>query len=594
MVKKGLLIALVTVTTICFQNSSNAFAPVINDPGDVVVGDAEGGANDFHYPDAFNLNDIVSDDFTSDSLIKWSYAGQDATYTINGATPLDLLAPDDPNNPAAGQRIDMVNLDQTTTPTEDGDPYTVTFRNEALSPIAGGPYGDPGVVGIVTSQTKQVTLFASDCSTFSARTITVFTDNDSSDRLSGGGVEFLFEDDFENDPNTITGWIGGVLGGVGQTSTNGGLCMGVPLTGDNQVGWLSPQPYVDMVDQAFWEFVVTMGSDANQDGSAGVQIPISNTPLWNFVYNNAFAGGTEGNNFAGEAWVLDTQGGAVSIGAAPGRTSFNFYAAPAGALTDQWRGMAGNPTEGIMTPAYDAKNDIIVVLRILDFDGAGVLAEQDTGQLCVQKIRVSKGDLTNLSTTPLWNPPINSATHAAQTNVQAGELGSASIDDGLALATYQLTTDTNGNRKTLLPFDPLQATFNEQLYPVVISSDTLYIGKATVRSDVNGGAGPEGTDPVDLVSVLFDTPTVELGQVHLVTRGNPGNFDLAGSPRLTPATYIGLFYSQTASLAGDIGNGPSDRFRAMVDFFNVLQISGNGADPVAVTGLAVERVNNVP
>jgi hypothetical protein len=154
-----------------------AMAPVIGDIPSPIIGD-EGiatPANIFVYPDAIDLDRYVSDDTTPSNEIKWSYDGT-GNYLLNGVDPIDT---GDPNNPGANQ-IDTQDLDPDQV---DNDPRTVTFRNANLTPIGQSPGNDPGFTGVGADEI--ITLFASDCTTYSMKEIFVYTDAGGNDRLSG-------------------------------------------------------------------------------------------------------------------------------------------------------------------------------------------------------------------------------------------------------------------------------------------------------------------------------------------------------------------------------------------------------------------------
>jgi hypothetical protein len=595
--KKGFIVTLLMVSVANLGvNVARANAPVIDDPGDVVIGDNESGAanNDFNFPDAFDLNGIVSDDSTPDNAIKWSYSTA-GNITINGATALNLGV-DDPNNPPAGARIDQIDGD-TGNPGQDADPYTVTFRNEGLSPNAGGPaYADPapGFTGILTSQTASLTLYASDCSTYGVRVIEVFTASNSTDTMVGG-LEPVFDLDLENDPNTRTGWIGGVTGGSGSTSSaSGGLCMTVPDPGNNVVAWISPPNFITLVADYVYRTRLTLST---------TQTAADQIPFLNCIYNNLYFDASFnalGNNYGGEAWILDVDGGAQGIGRPQGRTDYDFWMTPNAALTPQWNGDI-DAANSAFDSSVDSINDINLMIRVLDLAGAAINAGLDDGTICVRRVRVDRAPWSSLNTTLAWGPPINTATHAAEAAGQAGAGSSATIDDPTATANYNLNGSGAGSRKTLLPFDPLQdngVNFNLQLYPLVWNSNEVFEVRAQVRSNVPGGV--EGTDPVDLVQVVVDVPNVELGQAHYTTKGSAGNFLRAASPRLktttdpvnggvTP-TYIGYFSTQNATASATLD---ANRFRGLVEVFNAATIGNNtdGLDEVSFESLSVHQVD---
>ncbi len=397
--------------------------------------------------------------------------------------------------------------------------------------------------------------------------------------------------------NSTQGWYAGVLAGTGTTAANAtGLCMSVGLPGDNIVGWASPPGYLPLVDNAVYR--VTLGLWTNQ--TAADQIP-----LFSFSFNNYYPGG-QGNVYGGDAWILDNVGGAEGIGRAQGRTSYVFYVAPNAMLTPQWRGLVDS-SNSAFDPSIDPYNDIGLVVREVDLGSQGYGATNDSGMICLTSLKAEQFSFSTLTSgsTRVWNPAINTATHAAQTYAQAGEgTGTAFIDNGTATANYALRSGDSGDsgglgaRKTLLPFDPTQADYYAQLYPVTWAQNQLYMGSIKLRSTVNGGAGPEGTDPVDAVFLHMDTGTEELGQSFYTTRGSPSNMHYAASPRLASTTggtgqqYVVFFHGQNATLSGITD---ANRLRLMAEFQNSMALAdGLGLDPLRVDEMAIDQLVSPP
>jgi hypothetical protein len=569
--------------------------PIIGFPGDVIIGDAEAStasamfANTFVYPDAFDLSAIVSDNTADDSEIKWSFTGGGGKILINGVGPLDPglsgIGQDDPTAPRAANRIDLNDDDPESV---DALPLTVSFRNADLSPI-GGPNTDPVTPGILPAETRAITLFASDCTTFSALNIIVYTANNTSDSLSGTGFIPVAGNDFTNEGDVGGSWIGGVAAGIGSTSVNAnGLCMTVPFLGDNIVLWVSPERYVDLIDTTLYRVRVTAAT--NQSAPDAI-------PLWDINYDNFNSSGL-GNNYGGTAWFLDVHGGAQGIGRPQGRASFDAFVTPNAVLLPQWRGTV-DTANSAFTPAADPTNDLRLILRTLDVGSAPVLSNADTGTICIGSVRVDAVSLDSLVVdTLLYDTPISSSTHFPETLGQIGMGGSATINDATNSAHYILIDSFD--RKTLGPNDLAQPNLQVRLYPVIWEGDALYRGRLTVRSDVDLdglGAGQgfsEGNNDVDAITLLFDTTNSELGQFNWTTRGTALSMGRAASPRLPatvasqPQIYTGFFYGQNAtSSVVPFAN----RLRMMGDFANSLELYGfSGTDPFAVTGLAVEKL----
>lgn len=602
---KGFIVTLLTVTIACFQGSKAlATAPTICNPGDIIIGDLEGpGTDNFVFPDAINLLTLLSDAESTPGQLLSGYMGS-GKYVLNGAPALvggeEVLIP-----PA--KQLNAVDTDPDQV---DGDPYTVTFRNNDLAP-PGGPNIDPGASGLVASQTQTITLIASDGTTFTGRSVVVYTSNNTSDSVSGGCLTTILDLDFENDPNAISGWYGAVIAGGGSTATAigtalRGLCMSVPALGNNNVGWtyaivgggVGSGALIDLVDNAIYRCRTYVSTGITTGGQ---------TPLFDFTYANtyvdpgagfAFIGG---GNYGGEHIILDNEGGAGFGSNAPGTTRpfLDLWISPAAMLTQQWK-------TGAFVGAADAENDMFLTYRLLDFDAAGVNAQVDQGDVCVRRLIVARADLATFTAATVYNPAISTTTHSpflctevtnpgGCTGVPVG--ATAAINNTTKEANYVLLASGLGGRFNLIPFDqtlPPPVTINRQVYPVQWQANSLYLTRARIRSNVNGGAGTtEGTEPLDYVGVVGYVPTSEVLSVHLVLRGSTGQPLLEdGSPKLPANTggngqeYVGLWYSHNVTLSGI---PDANRWQPRVDLFNTT-LFGTGADPVTVQSLEIDQL----
>jgi hypothetical protein len=569
-----------------------AEAPIITPPGDIVIGDAEDGItnNNFVFPDALDRAAIATDDSFVDPLnLTWSYSASDAKYSINGVAALNL-GTDDPVAPGAKA---LEGGDDIGPGTNDGNADTFTFRNEDLSPSGGSlPFGEPGTTGTLPAQTRAITLYASDGATAGQSTILVYTSNDTSDTISGGGVMTdIFDVVFDN-PAAFAGWLSAVTG-TGQTATSldglTGLCLNAGATGNNLIVWsyIAVAGYIELVDLAAYRLRTHVASAITTVGT---------TPLFDFAYENTFFDPNNGfaflggGNYGGEIVELDNEGGANSIGFPQGRDSFDLWLTPTGVRLPQWRGLI-DLADSMYSPAGDAVNDILPRYRYLDFDVAGILAQNDLGTVCVQRIEASRGNVESLlnSGSQRSLPALNSAfwTPASTDTVQ--DLGQAnsvsSINDGAGTASFRLASgfgsDTLGSRKTMFFYDPVlaggftQGELYSALYPNTWTADTLDLLQTPIVSDVAGGA--EGTNPVDLISMIGTEGVTENLSVHLALKGVPGNFLRAGSPRQAATVsgetqyWMGAWYSHNVTLSGLIN---SQAWSHRLDIFNVAAIGG--------------------
>lgn len=589
MMKKTLgLMTLLALLLAGYQSPVRAMAPTVDDPGSLIVGDDEDGPtnNVFVYPSAFSLVGIGNDDNTPPANLIWSYTGT-GKYLLNGVQPNG----GDPVNPLVAVQV-QANDNDTSTVGQDASADTVTIRNDTLSSLSGGPtYPDPaGGPGILASETQTITLIASDGSLAGFRTITLYTEDDGPDAVSGGGLIPEIDQDFEN--NGPQGWSGQVIAGSATTGTATGLCMGVP-TGTHTVAWYSPNyftvggpGYVTLVQYAFWQTTMTMWCS---------QTTVGLIPFWDVVYHNFYPSNplnTQGNQYGGEFWEWSSSGGASGIMTPNGRTDFLYLMCPNAQMTQQWNGLLTgdggfSALQTPYNPVNDGHNDWNMFFRILN-GNTSIGGQNDTGTICLRRIQVHRGNMQTINKTLLYGPAINSSTHRIYPDALGNPGGSAgsNIDNVNAVANFFLsgngTSDLAGARKQLTWFDSTQTDPNLQLFPVDWLSDKNYMCEAKVRSNVGGGAGPEGTDPVDLIFITHDCPTSEHGGYHYTQKGRVAGgtgMRFAASPRLASSTggvvqsYVGLAHSANRSASATLTNR---RFRFRPDFWNTGTSPGIG------------------
>lgn len=607
--KKGFFKALMTVALAMMSVSIFATAPVITDPGDFIVGDAESGItnNVFVFPDAFDLDANVTDDNTVDAAIKWSFLDASGKYLFNGIASFG----GDPNAPGAS---DIRQADNDLGhPGQDGSAATATIRNESLSPLAGSPpFTEPGATNILPAETATVTLFASDCTTYSSQSVVLYTTNDASDSLSGGILINEFDYDFEGTPSLASGWVGSVAPSpaAGTTSSGTGICMWVPLTNASgaSVGWLSPHNqsntaapgYVELVDLATYRFRATMFCD-NQ-GTVGTQ------PIWTFGYNNYFYVGTGGslvsNMYGGDVWIMDAAGGALGVNRTQGRDDFDFWASIPTAKTDAWRGTLpfGNPdnTFSVVNSALvEARNDMNVSIRILDSPDAPS-ANSRTGTLCLKRLRCDRVSLNDLLINATHTPPIDTSTHRVLPDGAGGAVGNgtavirAATDDARFQVGGPFETNSAGGRKLMIFYNAAGTSQKKRDYAVGGNwvDDAVLGMRGYIRSDVNNGAGPEGSQPVNTIFMNFDSITNETGGFNFAQMGVTGNMKRAGGPRLlsttnnVPQEYVGLYAANNGSLAvAPVWEGHAKSIRPIFDFINPTTVGNatDGRDPFVIT-----------
>lgn len=597
--KKCLALSLMVIAIALVQvQVSYANAPVVSDPGDVIIGDLEGatppatGTNVFIFPDAFLADDIVSDDATADADIKWSFTGGSGKYTINGVGPLDpslaVLNGDDPTSPRASSRIDLNDDPGDPSSPQDGDSQTFTFRNADLSPV-GGPNVDPGAgagiidaanPGTVGDQTQTITLFASDCTSFSSRTITVFTAKSTSDSLSGGGFSPVLGPDVFG-PGNLNGWVGFASGGTSTSVNASGLCLTYALTADGDVLWSSPEDYWQLTANTVYKVRIV----ASSDGAAAAD---THAPFF-FQFDNFHAAGT-GNNYGGQTFTGDIEGGNFAISRPNGWTSSDYMMFPPAGNTPQF-------IAGAFTPAAELENDPRIGVRVIDLKldyGVGG-SQADFGTVCVSSVEVTSILRDNIQTIPEYVVPLGTTTHFGENNDEvAGAFGTATVSFVGGEFLIQLTGPPNANGGTTRTtgfFDGTQPDANTQLHPVALIANAIYRTTADIRMVSSD------TDPPDVIQMSISNPTFETGSFSYNTVGgsiaSPGNMFRVGSPRLATSTFE--HYHTAVNLSASITPN-TNRVKSDVKFFAVSTQgggAGSGGDQVAVSTLEIHRATNI-
>lgn len=440
-----------------------------------------------------------------------------------------------------------------------------------------------------------------------------------SDRESHG--EILFDASVDDIPaEELIRWIPAIIAGpvdpdfaphVEGAPANplSGLCMYAPL-GDSvlqrdnhMVGWMrqvGAGGTIGLLDRTAWEVKATLNSNITD---------LDKTPWFYFSYDNSViespAPGAplEMKNqaaFFGEHAILDTSGGANKIGS-PGRDEFCFWVTPAPVELDQWRG-DGSSTAAFATTVDDC-NDINIGFRLFDVDEVIIVAWEDVGTVCVEKIEITSTPLSTFTSTS-EGLTLGTSTFAKQTFDEEQQttdcLNAFGIDDEMCSLidsgsdfTYELSSGDNPQAsdsiKTLLAFDPAGgSTIQHKLNPIVWVSESLYSIQYDVRLSLGpNGTIPTGNDPVDVIEVLGVAPTIELQSGNYVLSDRGGAFEGLGSPDLgtSPQWFTGLFFSHSKTLSTAPG---FDRWTPQLKFLNGNPAyRGQGRDPMTVHGISV-------
>jgi len=588
--KKGLLYTLLAVAFAYAQVSTvEAVVPTIAAPPDLNIGDAEDGSasNNFVYPDAFDLRGLfIADDTEDSSSLKWSIYDPSGELTFNGVT--SLASPADGNDPPGAKQIQLSNADQDTgAVAEDGDPFTVTVRDELTSPApssGGMPYAAPATA--VVSRT--VTIYGSDSTSAAAKTFLVVTSDDTLDSFTPSSVQPGPEFDEDYDTDGALGWTGfnpfGLDGTTGLNliaSPDGGLCGNVGAVGAFAAAWVSPEDVVTLKANSIYRFRAALATD---------QTAVNAIPFMSLLYDN-FDAGTGFINYGGEMFLIDVAGGSAGIGRAQGINTQDMFFGPNATLTAQWNA-------GIGDPANDAVTDMRLTFRILDTNLA-LLADDDSGTICMASADVDSFLIADFDKSSVFNAPLDGSQMDIQNPgfADASSVSASSVSGGTAVIDLIAPTTGNIDGLFLRPnaasvspdtLPPLGLENPLKFDPVPWQQDTLYCLEVDMTS---------GTDPVTILTLTWSAPTFELISTHFSTRAPVGGLlDRAASPDGSVQTWTSYFYSHNPSDAENEGSLPdADRFKALLQVFNQAGLPGFedlGDDALTISRFEISEVTN--
>jgi hypothetical protein len=598
----GLTKALAAVAIACLGYQAFAVAPVVNQIPSPVVTDDSGvtggtpvGVSDpylFVYVDWINLLNYVSDDGDPAALV-WSFAsasdiadgaGGVGDYSFNAARALDLATENPVTPPGVATLSSAANITAAGEYNTDGNVLTPTVRDISLSPF-GGPNVTTGTLAGQLLNMDTITLFASDGTTFGQRSFIAFTESSGGvniDRLSATPVPTpvnVATINFATGPNS---WV--FVPGLGTTvsSTVGGICINVPLTGTNVAEWVSPYGAVQLVDNSVVRMRFTMSTTATVAGTV---------PLWDIIVQNLDRTGTVAadHSYLADYYFWDNAGSANAIaGPAQGRTSFEVWYAPAAVTTNQWR-------NGAFTAGNEPINDMQIHFRILDADGASV-GEADAGTICVTNLVIDRFDLANV-VTDVQEYLLDPITFGIS-GVSVATLADPSTPN---FTTNPLTiTPTNAagwqtNITSVTPGDSTNPDVTSPSYseaaiadnfPIVHQSNTLYKLEVELSApDANSEQrGPDG------VRLGMDLKTNEvLAESYYTTGmgfvGAPKTVATAGGPQM----YTMFFYGHSATQV--VGPTGAARVRPRVDVLSAPTYNRpNGTDVNNTGGVRIHSI----
>jgi hypothetical protein len=578
---KGLKLTLMTVAVACMGMRAMAMAPVINDIPSPIVSDEEGstqvgglGNNDFVYPDAFNPNSFATDSDGPNPLA-FSFMAQDDKYTFNGVGPLG--GGDDPVDPGATNKDIIANAN----PAEvdlDANDATLTIRNDDLSPLGAANGGDPAGDGILPSETRIITLVASDGVSTTEADFTVYTEDNGFDRISGeeeGGEEVL---NFTPAGSNAAPWLyfnEFAIGGTMTSSVNNNLCIASSAAGVNSAEWYSPYGDtdpgateaggVDLTANSIYRFRFNFTTNAT--GNL--------TPLFSVIIDNSDPTDPFGSLqlYNNENFRLDNLGGANGPqGSGFGVLEHDFLFTPSPVQTAEWN----SASEGAFQASVDDLNDMRIRFRVFDIENAGWGGEIDTGQVCMTNVVVTKfpWDARTVTATPF--DAQNLVDGSADATTPNHWTVSGLVNSTVAFSGGDVTvTPTDGNYTveiaSFFPGDttnPVGSGGAELLdnYPLAWPSNAIYEVVAGLSAPNAAGEN----NPPDVFRLGIDTPTQEVITLNVTTASLQG----AGMPNQGAAQ---LFYSIVDTGQVTLSNVSNhNRMRPRMDFICNPALSFDG------------------
>jgi hypothetical protein len=585
---KGLTLTLMTVAVAMWGIQAMAEAPVISELPSPIVGSAESvtGSTAFVYPDAFDLTQFVSDDNTATADVKWSYElASPAKYSINGVEPINSASDGDAKkeNPDTGtpnKRIDTQDLD-TGTASQDANAKTITIRNIDLIPIG---TTDPGSTpGVIAAQTQQITLYASDGTTYSSKTMFVYTDNGGSDRLSRTPSTPVIGWDYEGNTD---GFQFVNMGGV-TTGTSGStaVCMTVAAAGDNWGWWAGAMSDIPLVLNAVYHIRATVTCSQASPGA---------TPLWDMYLNNY--DGTQGLLLYGADMIFyDSEGGANS--AITTAKDYHLWWTPMSVSSAAWN----DPATGAKSTANEANNGnkVGLVFRVLDMGTAraDLNCANQSGTLCLTDASVERfalGDMVTVTPDVYSNTnfvPFGTGGTIAVTDL-LGSGGTITYTGGVlkivpsaaSANTGLFNIDPAGN----LAYDLGSAAATAQFYPVPWNAGELL----QITAELTAPDSNAETNPPDAILMGIDTPGNEVLMQTYITR----NGGKCGMPKQTDAVlgayvpYMAFVYTHAQSVSTKAWY---KAIRPRLTVLNNLGVSGTGVDNTGAFQCRSLKVNKV-
>jgi hypothetical protein len=405
------------------------------------------------------------------------------------------------------------------------------------------------------------------------------------DTLSQETIELLHDIDFKNNLPVGVGnaWVGDVLGtNGGSTDDTGGngLCMTVALTGANFPFWVSPDGFIDIVDDSIYRVT----ADLNVLLPAS---PAANTlPIIEMVFDNFNNGGPGNNFYGGQAHLLDNNGGANGVGRVT--NTFTFFVAPAQNQASQWKGHLGDP-------AQDDAVDLRLAFRLNDSGhNVGSGSDNQEGTICVETVVVEGMNRALLAVEASFTAPVTTSDFivgatgdpgGTSTNTPVSPTGwdvSLQVSPGLGTTYRQTFFYAAGGAGSGFSF--------AELWPVQWQADKVY--RTRIEMHYVDPADVASNNVMGAILINMDTPQSEVGNQWNIRRGT-GDAVGVSSPTAANEVYESYLYGQGGTLSGTTD---ADRVRGSMQLYEFGQFGGHGANThtgdLRVETFAIDTLTN--
>ncbi|MCE5231509.1 hypothetical protein LLG95_18175 [bacterium] len=344
------------------------------------------------------------------------------------------------------------------------------------------------------------------------------SDGKTNDEPNRGNL--IWANDFrERIPNE---WVFKQSKGPGTDESRKGMCITSHHRGEDDGNWASPYGFVNLAADSVIEVRATVSTN-NRKAFA--------TPTWMLVYDNISASGQEGQNeYGGEVFFLDNEGGANSPIPGVGRSEFTAFLMPIAMQAPQF----ASAKSGFFSPPLDWRNDMRVMFRVLSLPAYESAKVMDPATVCLDKLEIYRHSLKDMVVDEVVYSVdrFADANSTATTNAWALEVsGQEATATFNADGSVTIAPAKDWNDGTNVMFRPGDTVTNlSGVGDTACNNDNWpipWVANATYYIEFTASAPSEAAelDAPDVIRVGADTLTSELVCDHFAVPNTP---DLSG------------------------------------------------------------------